>query len=63
MKCPSCRASHICTTTTRQVNELSVLRIRKCSICGHTWITKEQQQIGASLHWHKGIPQIVLADG
>ena len=62
MKCPSCGASHISTTTTRQADELSVLRIRKCRICGHGWVTNEQQ-VGASLRWEKGIPNIVLSDG
>lgn len=62
MKCPACDASHIGTNTTRQVDALTVLRIRHCNICRHTWVTSEKQT-GARIRWHKGIPQIVLADG
>jgi transcriptional regulator NrdR family protein len=46
MKCPSCGASHIKVTATRRPDPLSVVRMRKCLICSHPWLTREQQVAG-----------------
>ena len=46
MKCPACGSSRIKVTTTRRPDGLSVVRMRKCLICGHGWLTREQQVAG-----------------
>ena len=46
MKCPACGASHSRVTCTRKPDGLSVVRMRRCAICGYPWLTRELQVEG-----------------
>jgi len=59
VKCPACQASRIRTTTTRQTDAATVLRMRKCGICGHPWLTQELVVQGR-VNWRQFPPLIEL---
>jgi transcriptional regulator NrdR family protein len=59
MKCPACQSSRIQTTTTRQADAASVLRMRKCNICNHPWLTQELIVPGC-VNWRQFPPSIEL---
>jgi transcriptional regulator NrdR family protein len=46
MKCPACSSSRIRTITTRQWDDTSVMRQRRCAVCREKWLTLEEIRCG-----------------
>ena len=48
--CPACGSRRTAVVMTRQLEDSSILRRRKCNGCGHRWYTRQQPEVVVSAY-------------